>query len=73
MKEAGCRYERSAEAVLKKIQDMEGKFIKAHDWANNTGVGVMESEGKETFEDCVRKRFKYYFDLEPSPKLPQRR
>ena len=64
-REAGCRVDRSAEAVVKKIQDTEGKFITAHDWANNTGQGVKERDGMDTFEDCVRKRCPWYFELLP--------
>mgnify|MGYP005851490981 CR=1 FL=1 len=65
MKEAGCRVERSAEAVVKKIQEIEGKFIRAHDWVNNTGQGVKERDGMETFEGLVRQRCKWYFELLP--------
>lgn len=65
MKEAGCRVERSGEAVVKKIQEIEGKFIKAHDWAHNTGQGVRERDGMETFQELVRQRCKWYFELEP--------
>lgn len=65
IKDAGCRVARSGEAVVKKIQEIEGKFIKAHDWVNNTGQGVREQDGMATFEECVRQRCKWYFELEP--------
>ena len=65
MQAQGCRAERSGEAVVKKIQEIESKFIKAHDWVNNTGQGVKERDGMETFEGCVRQRCKWYFELEP--------
>ena len=42
---------------------MEGAFRDAHDWVNNTGVGVLERDGQVTFEDAVKKRFIYYYDL----------
>ena len=46
MKEKGCRVECSGEAVLKKIQEIESKFIKAHDWVNNNiGTHYWPSQG----------------------------
>ena len=57
--------DRSHKAVLAKIQAFEDAFRKAHDWANHTGQGVLEKDGKTTFEDCVRKKFIHYFLLEP--------
>ena len=65
MKDAGCRVPRSADAVVKKIQELETKFVQAHDWANNTGQGVREQDGQETFENLVRQRCRWYFDLLP--------
>ena len=65
MKSAGCRVHRSPEAVVKQIQEIEKKFIKANDWANNTGQGVKERDGQATFEDLVRVRCKWYFELAP--------
>ena len=50
MKEAGCHYFRTGEAVVKKIFEIESKFINAHDWAGNTGQGVKETDGPEKFE-----------------------
>ena len=65
MKAAGCRVHRSPEAVVKQIQEIEKKFIKAHDWANNTGQGVKERDGEQTFDNLVRSRCKWYFELAP--------
>ena len=65
MKAAGCRVHRSPEAVVKQIQEIEKKFIKAHDWANNTGQGVKERDGEQTFENLVRSRCKWYYELVP--------
>ena len=65
MKAADCRVHRSPEAVVKQIQEIEKKFIKAHDWANNTGQGVKERDGDTTFENLVRIRCKWYFELAP--------
>ena len=65
MRDAGCRVPRSADAVVKKIQELETKFVQAHDWANNTGQGVREQDGQETFENLVLQRCRWYFDLLP--------
>jgi hypothetical protein len=54
---------RKAPSVQMKIQAMEGAFRDAHDWVNNTGVGVLERDGQVTFEEAVTKRFVYYYDL----------
>ena len=34
MKDAGCCVHQSANSVVKKIQELETKFVQAHDWAN---------------------------------------
>ena len=65
MRDAGCRVPRSADAVVKKIQELETKFVQAHDWANNTGQGVKEQDGEQTFENLVKQRCKWYFELLP--------
>ena len=49
----------------KKIQELETKFDQAHDWANNTGQGVKEQDGQETFENMIRQHCRWYFDLLP--------
>ncbi len=46
---------RKAPSVQLKIQAMEGAFRDAHDWVNNTGVGVLERDGQVTFEEAVKK------------------
>jgi hypothetical protein len=46
---------RKAPSVQLKIQAMEGAFHDAHDWVNNTGVGVLERDGQVTFEEAVKK------------------
>eukprot|EP00977_Amphora_coffeiformis_P016532 scaffold5140_cov212-Amphora_coffeaeformis.AAC.2 len=48
-----------------KSQKRSKKLDAAHDWVNNTGQGVKENETKETFEDLVRQRCKWYFELAP--------
>jgi hypothetical protein len=54
---------RKALSVQQKIQSMESAFRDAHDWVNNTGVGVLASDGRVTFEEAVKKRFTFYYDL----------
>lgn len=65
IKDAHCRVDRTPDAVIAKIRDIESKFTKAHDWVNNTGQGVKETDGVETFESAVRQRCTWYFELEP--------
>jgi hypothetical protein len=60
---AGTLKVRKAPSVVLKIKAMEGAFRDAHDWATNTGVGVLASDGRVTFEEAVTKRFTFYFDL----------
>jgi hypothetical protein len=64
-KSKGIKVDRTAQAVVKKIQSIEGQFSAAHDWVNKTGQGVKEKDGDSHFEDCVRKRCKFHFELEP--------
>ena len=35
-----------------------------HDFINNIGVGIKETNKVRVFNNSVRKYFKYYFDLE---------
>ena len=44
-----------AAAVLLKVQLMEKLFCETHEWVNNTGVGVLESDGPVTFREAVKK------------------
>ena len=53
------------DAIIKKIQELKTKFVQAHNWANNTGQGVREQDGEETFENLVCQRYLWYFDLLP--------
>ena len=39
--------ERTHESVLTKVSAMEDQWRLAHDWVNNTGVGVLRDDGKE--------------------------
>ena len=40
--DAGCRVSRTSEMVQQKIKHLEKQFAEAHDWASNTGQGVLE-------------------------------
>ena len=40
-------------------------FKETTDWINATEQGVKENEGEERFLECVEKRCKYYWKLEP--------
>ena len=55
--------ERDAGAVKSKIESIEAAFKACHDWANETGQGVLERDGQVVFEEACRKKFPYYFDL----------
>jgi hypothetical protein len=57
--------ERSADSVRSKIDDLVAKFKITNDWINNTGQGVLETEGEATFREIVESKFKYYYHLEP--------
>ena len=65
IEQAECRVKRSAEQVQQKISHLETKFTEAHDWASNTGQGVLERDGQASFDDAVRQRCPYYFELLP--------
>jgi hypothetical protein len=54
---------RDAKNVLNKIHHIERKWREAHNWANATGAGIKETDGESSFEEIVRKRCPYYFDL----------
>ena len=55
--------ERDAGAVKSKIESIETAFKACHDWANETGQGVLERDGQVVFEEACRKKFPHYFDL----------
>jgi hypothetical protein len=53
IKQAGTLKIRKAPSVQCKIQGIEASFREAHDWVNNTGVGVLERDGPISFEETV--------------------
>ena len=65
MNDAGVRNPRDGPSVRAKIGRMEAAFKKAHDWAGNTGVGVLESEGDDSFNAALLRYCPQYFILLP--------
>jgi hypothetical protein len=55
---------RNAKQVLDKIKRLEDSFREAHVFATSeTGAGIQERDGKGTFEDIVRRKCAYYYQL----------
>ena len=50
------RKERTGKAVISKIDNLIGAYKLASDWANQTGAGVLETEGEEPFKAAVSRR-----------------
>jgi hypothetical protein len=50
---AGVRKERTTKSVLSKIDHLIRQYKKASDWANQTGAGVLETQGREPFNQAV--------------------
>jgi hypothetical protein len=48
IKQANTLKIHKAPSVQMKIQAKEGSFREAHDWVNNTGVGVLERDRQVT-------------------------
>jgi predicted RNA-binding Zn ribbon-like protein len=55
---------RNAKQVLSKITHVESAFRAAYEFANSeTGQGILNDDGVTTFEELVRRKFPYYYDL----------
>jgi hypothetical protein len=55
---------RDAKSVVNKIRHIEDSWRRAHIYATSeTGAGVQELQGEATFQDCVKERCPYYYDL----------
>ena len=63
--DAGCRVSRTPEMVQQKIKHLEKLFTEAHDWASNTGQGVLECDGQATFDEAIQSRCAHYHVLLP--------
>ena len=61
MKEKGIVGKRTGKLILDKILVIEKSFKVAHDWINQTGQGVDDTE---QFEQAVTKRCQFYYKLE---------
>ena len=59
------RTTRPPKSVKCKITGIETNWKKAHDWAGDTGQGVKESEGIDSFEEGILRYCKYYYTLFP--------
>ena len=57
--------ERTWESVMTMIATREDSWRSCYDWINNTGVGVLRDEGKESFDSVVAGRCSFYYDWEP--------
>ena len=63
MKEETSSKSRTPKQVLAKIKHIEEQFRIAHNFATSeTGAGLEEANG-ETFQDMVRKKCQYYYEL----------
>lgn len=55
---------RDGKSVLNKIQHIERTFKEAHNFAESeTGAGIRENDGVTTFEDLVKKKCPFYYDI----------
>lgn len=64
LKARGIRKERNARSVLQKINNMITSWRETYQWTENTGQGVLESEGSESFRAKVLQRCSFFYDLE---------
>jgi hypothetical protein len=63
IKAKGVRVERDAKSVQNKIENLEQKFRKAHEFATSvTGAGL-ETGAPSTFGEAVKKKCPHYFQL----------
>ena len=56
---------RSPKSVRCKIDHLFAKYKSTNGWKKQIGQGVEASTDKETFEEIVREKFKYYYVLDP--------
>ena len=55
---------RDGRSVLNKIQHIERSFKDAHNFAESeTGAGILKNDGESTFQDLVKKRCPFYYDI----------
>ena len=61
----GLDRQRDERQVDNKIRYIERKFKEVYEWVNNTGQGVLADQGAESFEEIVKKKCNWYYDLLP--------
>jgi hypothetical protein len=49
----GVQKERTVKSVMNKLHHLTATYRKASDWANQTGAGVLETEGRKPFNQAV--------------------
>lgn len=55
---------RDSKSVLNKIQHIERSFKEAHTFAESeTGAGIKEKDGEANFQDLVKKKCPFYYDI----------
>ena len=55
---------RDGKNVLNKIQHIERSFKEAHNFAESeTGAGILENDGETTFQDLIKKKCPFYYDI----------
>jgi hypothetical protein len=56
--------ERNAKQVQEKIWQLEESFREAHTFATSeTGAGIQSEQGNDTFQDIVKRKCPYYYEL----------
>jgi hypothetical protein len=65
MNAAGVKVKRNGKQVVSKIQHLERQFKVACDFANKETSAKLKENDFRAFEDQIKKRCRYYFDLEP--------
>ena len=67
MKIHGTTKERTTKEIRNKIRKYEEKFKSTYDFATSEiGSGMSETDGVQSFNELLTKKFKCYFDLEPT-------
>jgi hypothetical protein len=65
MNAMGVRIEHNGKMVQNKINHIGLRWKLADDFVNRTGQGLFENDQVQEFNDLVKKRFLYYFELLP--------
>ena len=56
---------RTPESVQSKLEELIGNYKKGSDFINQTGQGILADEGEETLEEVVKKKYPFYYQLQP--------